>query len=42
MLSQFYGAVTMAQENWQNTLVRMKKFIFIKDIKVQLKPPYKC
>lgn len=34
-----YGGGTM--QNWQNILVRMRKFTFIKGIKVQLKPPYK-
>lgn len=41
MMSQFYGAVTTALENWQNTLVSMRKLTFSKDIKVHLKPPYK-
>lgn len=40
-LSQFYGAVTTALQIWQNIVVRMRKFIFIKGIKILLKPPYK-
>lgn len=37
MLSRFYGAL----QNWQNIVVRMRKFTFIKGIKAQLKLPYK-